>query len=149
MRKILGLFRRKPKQAMDTEKLRDLLIQNLGASGRIISMSKSGYREKNPKNAAIFNANIVVTLRGLKEFEKVWYGDIDITKDEDALREIAKQSGLELYVLFEMDARFDQEENPNIGSYAFKSDAGDPLEVGPKHKDNYIRDIVSGGYVRS
>lgn len=134
---------------MDEDKIRSLFIEKLGASGRIISMSKSGYRDKNPKNAAIFNANVVMTLRGLKEFEKVWFGDLDITKDEQALREIAKEAGMELYVLYEMDARFENETNPKMGSYVFKSDAGDEFEVGPKYKDHFVRDIVSGGFVRS
>jgi hypothetical protein len=134
---------------MDEGKIRSLFIEKLGASGRIISMSKSGYRERNPKNAVIFNANVVMTLRGLKEFEKVWYGDLDITKDEVALREIASEMNMELYVLYEMDARFENETKPNMGSYAFMSDAGDAFEVGPKYKDYFVRDIVSGGLVRS
>ena len=131
---------------MDKDKLRDLFIQKLGASGRIISMSKSGYREKNPKSAAIFNANIVATLRGLKEYEKVWFGDLDITKDESALNEIAAETGLDLFVLYEMDGRFENEDNPQVSKHAFKTDG--EMTIGPKYEDHFVRDLVSGGIIR-
>ena len=75
--------------------------------GRIISYSKSSYKEANPNNIVFFNANVITEGRG-----KVWYGDLDITKDEDLLRKVSKELNEELYILREMDARFNKVEVP-------------------------------------
>lgn len=75
--------------------------------GRMISHSKSGYRDKFPDNEVYFNSNIFVLGEG-----KIWYGDIDLTKEKDKLENIAKQIGKDLYILREMDGRF---ENENLG----------------------------------
>jgi hypothetical protein len=73
-------------------------------SGRMISSSKSSYIEKFPENEVYFNANIFVLGEG-----KVWYGDLDLTKDGDILKNIASSSGKDLYVLRELDGRFKNE----------------------------------------
>jgi hypothetical protein len=73
--------------------------------GRMISHSKSGYRDKFPENEVYFNANIFVLGEG-----KIWYGDLDVTKDMDRLENIAKELGKDLYILREMDGRFGNEE---------------------------------------
>lgn len=72
--------------------------------GRMISWSKSAYREKNPDNEVYFNANIFVIGDG-----KVWYGDIDLNKDEKVLQSIAKSTQTSLYILKEFDGRFGNE----------------------------------------
>lgn len=72
--------------------------------GRMISFSKSGYREKYPENEVYFNCNIFVLGEG-----KVWYGDIDVTKDRDSLENISMEIGNDLYILREMDGRFGNE----------------------------------------
>jgi hypothetical protein len=74
-------------------------------SGRMISASKTGYREKFPDHEVYFNANIFVLGEG-----KVWYGDLDINRDREALSEIAAESGVTLYIVSEMDGRFDKED---------------------------------------
>jgi len=74
-------------------------------TGRLLSYSKSSYREKNPDNEVYFNANIFVLGEG-----KVWYGDIDVTKDREKLERIAKTSGNDLFILREMDGRFENED---------------------------------------
>ena len=71
----------------------------------MISHSKSGYRDKFPENEVYFNANIFVLGEG-----KIWYGDLDVTKDMDRLENIAKELGKDLYILREMDGRFGNEE---------------------------------------
>jgi hypothetical protein len=76
-------------------------------SGRMISGSKSGYRQKYPDNEVYFNANIFVLGEG-----KVWWGDLDITRDQDLLEEVSKSCGKKLYILREMDGRFENE-NPS------------------------------------
>jgi len=75
--------------------------------GRMISGSKSLYREKYPDHEVYFNANIVIESAG-----KVWYGDIDLTLDTPKLQEVANVLGEPLYVLYEMDARFENENKP-------------------------------------
>jgi len=75
--------------------------------GRMISGSKSMYHERFPDHEVYFNANIVLESNG-----KVWYGDIDFTLDKSKLQEIADVLGEPLYVLCEMDARFENENKP-------------------------------------
>lgn len=72
--------------------------------GRTICWSKSVYREDNPNSICYFNANIVTLNTG-----KVWWGDLDITKSGETLKAIADEIGETLYVLREMDARFEDE----------------------------------------
>jgi len=74
-------------------------------SGRIISFSKSEYREEFPDNEIYFNANIFVLGEG-----KIWYGDIDVTKEKEQLENVAREIGKDLYILREMDGRFGNEE---------------------------------------
>jgi len=92
--------------------------QHLGPMGRMLSLSKSGYRAKHPSNIAIFNAN-VCTLEG-----KQWYGDLDLTIDKNRLSELATSINQPVFVLYEMDARFENEESPKLDDSAviFKPD---------------------------
>jgi len=95
-----------------------LLIEQLntalGYPGRMISGSKSGYRDRHPDNFAIFNSNICT------ESGKVWFGDIDLTLQKEALCELAKAHNETIYVLYEMDARFENEETPLLGKAPIK-----------------------------
>ena len=68
----------------------------------MISGSKSLYRDKYPNHKVFFNANIVVPKYG-----KIWWGDLDVTRDFKPLLEVSKEIELPLYVLREMDARFE------------------------------------------
>jgi hypothetical protein len=43
-------------------------------------------------------------------YGKVWYGDLNLTEDYLALREIAQNLNTELYVLRESHARFGEED---------------------------------------
>lgn len=90
---------------MDTNEMRKVFESCGFRFGRMISSSKSGYMEKNPKNLVIFNARIY----DLKTFEKhknkeildffkgmeqeIWYGDLDLTKDIYELHRIALKIG--------------------------------------------------------
>jgi len=78
--------------------------------GRMISWSKSGYRSKHPDNNVVFNANIVTLENG-----KVWHGDLDVTVDEENLQKVANILGKNLYILSEMDCRFNTEKEPARG----------------------------------
>jgi len=74
-------------------------------NGRMLSYSKSSYRDLHPDNEVYFNANIFVLGEG-----KVWYGDIDVTKDRDSLERISSRLGKDLFILRELDGRFENEE---------------------------------------
>jgi hypothetical protein len=73
----------------------------------MISASKSDYRMSHPNHVVVFNANIF-TRKG----EKIWYGDLDLTVDGDALKAMAVERGADLYVFRERDGRFDHETSP-------------------------------------
>lgn len=88
--------------------IQQLLQDKLGFCGKMISGSKSGYLERHPDNVAIFNANLCT------KDAKVWYGDIDLTLSKDLLSELAVESNETIYILYEMDARFENEEKPLI-----------------------------------
>jgi hypothetical protein len=77
-------------------------------SGRMIGYSKTVYRMEHPDNELYFNANIFTEEDG-----KIWWGDIDFTLDEEILQKIAELIGKKLYILREMDGRFENE-NLNV-----------------------------------
>jgi|AACY02.5.fsa_nt_gi hypothetical protein len=105
--------------------IQEILTTSLGWPGRMISGSKSGYRNTNPKNFAIFNANIC-TRAG-----KVWFGDIDLTLQKAKLQEIAQSLNETLYVLYEMDARFENENSPLLEKAAATFLPDGTVEVKP------------------
>ena len=53
---------------------------------------------------ALFNSNLIVNSVG-----KIWYGDVDANADKDVLLKLRAEIGEDLYFLYEMDARFDHE----------------------------------------
>ena len=72
--------------------------------GRMIGGSKSGYWEKHPEDLIIFNANIITKRSG-----KIWFGDLNVTLDRESLQSVADTIQEDLYILSEMDARFENE----------------------------------------
>lgn len=88
--------------------------EKLGMRGRMISFSKSGYVQKNQDNLVVFNSNVCI------DEGKIWYGDLDVTLSYDSLSDLAKETGKTVYVLTEMDGRFENEENPRINSAVVK-----------------------------
>lgn len=88
--------------------------EKLGTRGKMISSSKSGYVQKNPDNLAVFNSNVCI------EEGKIWFGDLDVTVSYEALSDLAKELDKTVYVLTEMDGRFENEENPRLGGAVIK-----------------------------
>jgi hypothetical protein len=86
----------------------ETIIEKLGLPGRMISGSKSGYRERYPSNLAIFNANLCI------ESGKIWFGDLDLSLEKEKLVEISSEMGETVYVLYEMDGRFEHEDSPRL-----------------------------------
>ena len=87
----------------------------LGVCGRMIDASKSDYSRAHPTHVVVFNSN-VCTKNG-----KIWYGDIDVTLDEDKLKLLADELDEKIYVLYEMDARFDNEDSPKLDNAVWTS----------------------------
>lgn len=107
-----------------TESVREFL----GYPGKMISGSKSGYRSLFPDNLVVFNSNVIVVTND--SVSKVWYGDIDITVDRDKLKKMATDLGVVIYVLYEMDGRFENENTPDIGRYVYRVDSNGKEELG-------------------
>ena len=108
------------RNAKRQEVTRDIVIkaitETLGPPGRMISGSKTRYCHTHPKDFVLFNANLIITHK--KQPVKIWYGDLNITLDANQLISIAKQSNSTFYVLYEMDARFENEMKPKMQSAA-------------------------------
>ena len=75
--------------------------------GRMLGGSKMDYHTEHPNDLIIFNANVLMPGYG-----KVWYGDLNLTEDYLVLKDIAKSLNSTLYVLWEMDGRFGEENKP-------------------------------------
>jgi len=70
--------------------------------GNMISISKTMYRDANPKSVCVFNANVITLKEG-----KVWWGDLDLTKHGEALKAVAAEIGEPIYVLRESDGYYE------------------------------------------
>lgn len=67
---------------------------------RLIAASKIGYMRRHPQHAVIFNATIADSTG-----RRLWWGDVDLTIDEDILVQLAERVGLDLHVYYEGDSR--------------------------------------------
>jgi hypothetical protein len=78
-------------------------------NGRMVSWSKSTYRKNHPDHLAIFNGTIADdTGAGL------WWGDLDLTVDEERLVELAAVLETDLHLFYEGDwPRFGHEDSVN------------------------------------
>ena len=88
----------------------------LGSPGRMVSASKVDYSRENPNNTVVFNSN-VCTKEG-----KIWYGDIDVTKDAGKLVELADALDEHIYVIREMDGRFENEAKPKLDTAVYTTE---------------------------
>lgn len=112
----------------------------LGFQGKMISGSKSGYYERHPNNLAIFNANVIVME---SKPTKLWYGDLDLTLSLDKLKELSTTLGQEIRVLREMDARFENEENPLTQRFVLKVEPDGSHELGEFDKEYYSHENLT------
>ena len=76
-------------------------------NGRMIGGSKTGYSSEHADELIVFNANVLMSGYG-----KVWYGDLNLTEDYLVLQDIAKSLNSTLYILWESDGRFGDENKP-------------------------------------
>lgn len=82
----------------------DVAVDLLGYPGRMLSGSKTADAELQ----VVWNANVLAGRT------KIWYGDISITRSADSLQDLADILNETIYVLREMDARFDTENDPRL-----------------------------------
>ncbi len=75
----------------------------LGYPGRMLSGSKTAPQGEK----IVWNANVCTIGNG-----KIWFGDLNVTTSIDELTNLAFHLNTPVYVLFEMDARFENERNP-------------------------------------
>ena len=100
---------------MNTENLHTIVFIKNGLSlRRLISFSKTVYRNTFPTNKVIFNSNII-TSEG-----KSWFGDIDVTRDIKILTAISNEINEPLYILREMDC-WDNIEKEEVEEYCKKA----------------------------
>ena len=97
---------------------------------RMLSGTKWGYHEKYPEDLIVWNANVLIP-----DYGKVWYGDLNLTKDYILLKSIADALDNTLYVLWESDGRFGEENKPF--DELIKKSAWNTDEVKPT-KDWYL-----------
>jgi len=97
---------------------KSVLKRVLGFDGRLISGSKGQYRYDNPTNVVVFNGNVCTESEG-----KIWYGDFDVTVEEEKLKALAKEFGEKVYLLYESDARFENEAAPKLDKAVFAVDS--------------------------
>lgn len=135
---------------MKREEITQIIERVLGYSGRMISGSKSGYRKVYPENVPVFNANIIIEDAG--KYVKVWHGDVDLTVDAEKLLKSSEKTGEKLYVLYEMDARFENESKPAVHRHVASYDASQPqnlqVEIGEQYDTFLIRDLNVIKYVK-
>ena len=92
-----------------------VILATLGPPGRMIGGSKTGYRHEHPDHLPIFNANVCLGAG------KVWWGDLDLTVDEEALADLASAAEEIVSVLYEHDGRFRHEDRPLIAEAVYSA----------------------------
>lgn len=86
-----------------------MLDEGIGRPGNMLS----GTKDRTRFPLAVWNANVCTRRLG-----KVWFGDLDLGSEStrETLQAVASAIREEVYVLREMDARFDTEEKPKFES---------------------------------
>jgi hypothetical protein len=111
--------------------MEEIIKKHLGYQGKMISGSKSGYGKAYPKNIAIFNANVCTNEK------KIWWGDIDITVSKDELIALSQELKETIYVLYEMDGRFENERQPKLNNAAIIFEPDGTFKIGARMDDFY------------
>ena len=104
---MVGAVRKDMKKRMTKQEVQQFFNAHSFHNGRMIGGSKTGYRNMHPDDLIIFNANVL-----MKDIGKVWHGDLNLTADYLVLKDIAKSLNTTLYVLWESDGRFGEENKP-------------------------------------
>lgn len=99
----------------------------LGPTGRLLAYSKMEYGDLFPTNVFVPNANLFT------DEAKIWFGDLDLTFDEDVVIEIARRLGSTIYVLHEHDGRFaGRDLEPDLYAAVFVARPDGSVELGTR-----------------
>ncbi len=93
--------------------IEDATLKRMGMWGIMLSGSKLAYSQQHPDHEVYYNANLFVEGYG-----KLWFGDVDLTRDADKLQALADEIGACVYILYEHDGRFDTENRPDYAKVA-------------------------------
>lgn len=105
------------------------ILATLGPPGRMIAWSKTAYHEHHPTNLPVFNANVCLGS------SKIWHGDLDLTRDEPLLLELAARTGQITSVLYESDGRFRHEDEPLTDKAVFSAAPTGHTRFDPQHAE--------------
>jgi hypothetical protein len=94
--------------------------------------SKTSYREQYPRNLPVFNANVCLGS------SKVWHGDLDLTRDEPLLLDLAARTGQITSVLYESDGRFRHEDEPILDKAVFSAAPTGHTTFDPRHAERGV-----------
>lgn len=119
-----GRIIRSPRTPMVRTSAVEISERLLGGCGRMITASKARYAEKHHDHVVVFNGNLCTRGRG-----KIWFGDLDLTKDEPLLLELAAALADSIYVLEERDSRFATEHAPRFENHLLKISANGTIEA--------------------
>lgn len=90
----------------------NIVEKTMGWPGQYLAGSKGDYERQFRDHVVVFNANLVAVGDSA---DKIWYGDVDLYIDSDKLQTLANELKKDIYVLREMDGRFEKEEYPDLG----------------------------------
>ena len=108
---------------------------------RMIGGSKTGYCTEHSDDLIVFNANVLMPGYG-----KVWYGDLNLTQDYIILKSIADSLDTTLYILWESDGRFGEENKPIdelVKKSVWNTDEPNPTKEWYKNKVCIFKSIIS------
>lgn len=88
-----------------------IVREQLGWPGKMLSASKSSYSKSHPKSVVFFNGNVYGS-----DGRKLWYGDIDLTKSKKELAYLAHQLQESIYVTAEQPFRWEEQTKEGLES---------------------------------
>ena len=131
---VIDFFKQRSTQQKDLIRVQsNCASEILGMIGRMITASKGSYKTAHPDNFPLFNANVCTSSA------KIWYGDLDLVVDCPKLKELAKNLKESIYVLYEMDGRFEHENSPLIEKHYAKFNADGTAKPGVYFYENSER----------
>lgn len=122
--------------------MKETIVEILGWEGRMISGSKSGYMRIYPDNMVAFNANLILMGPG-SDNSKIWYGDLDVTRDIDKLKQLAIALGESIIVLREMDARFENKTVPRVDNFLIRIEKDGSYSLGKMEKEYFSPETLT------
>lgn len=111
---------------MDSKKRMEIVDELLGPPGKMLSQSKSAYSGKHPKSIVYFNGNVYD-----QDGNKLWYGDVDTTRQAKDLQAIALRIGERIYVTSESPFRWENQTTKTLEEAAAETAYSRCLRIDP------------------